>query len=151
MKHEHYLAHLFWNPPFCASTVSWCRCCRIHRYVAAPPDSGWFSFWFDWQTIFTESHDLAYVLYNTYNYCYYISRFQIIVTHCPSLMYIQYSYTKKILRKKCSSFCMRKCAKIILIYLWFCTRSLQNFSFLTVYIFLSSNIQYIQVNADLVV
>ncbi len=28
--------HLFWNPPFCASTVLWCRRCRIHRYVAAP-------------------------------------------------------------------------------------------------------------------
>jgi hypothetical protein len=25
VRHEHYLAHLFWNPPFCASTVSWCR------------------------------------------------------------------------------------------------------------------------------
>jgi hypothetical protein len=25
---------LFRNPPFCASTVSGCRCCRIHRYVA---------------------------------------------------------------------------------------------------------------------
>ncbi len=35
MIHEHYLAHLFWNPPFCASTVSWCRRCRIHCYVAA--------------------------------------------------------------------------------------------------------------------
>ncbi len=36
VRHEHYLVHLFWNPPFCASTVSWCRRCRIHRYVAAP-------------------------------------------------------------------------------------------------------------------
>jgi hypothetical protein len=25
-KHEHYHMHLFRNPPFCASTVSWCRC-----------------------------------------------------------------------------------------------------------------------------
>jgi hypothetical protein len=36
VKHEHYLAHLFWNPPFCASIVSWCRRCRIFRYVVAP-------------------------------------------------------------------------------------------------------------------
>ncbi len=36
VKHEHYMLHLFWNPPFCASTVSGCRCCWIHRYVAAP-------------------------------------------------------------------------------------------------------------------
>ncbi len=36
MRHEHYLVHLFWNPPFCTSTVSWYRRCRIHRYVAAP-------------------------------------------------------------------------------------------------------------------
>ncbi len=44
LKHEHYLAHLFWNPPFCASTVSWCRRCRIHRYVAAPQKlAHWFA------------------------------------------------------------------------------------------------------------
>ncbi len=38
-KHEHYIyciMHLLWNAPFCASTVSGCRCCRIHCYVALP-------------------------------------------------------------------------------------------------------------------
>ncbi len=35
VKHEHYQMHLFRKPPFCASNDSWCRCWRIHRYVAA--------------------------------------------------------------------------------------------------------------------